>query len=194
MAVRSLDELEKLYTPEEYLELERCAECKSEYVNGEIVAMSGARLPHNRIQVNLTREVSNQLRDTPCEPFGSDMRVRTSAAHYCYPDLSIVCGRALLEDRQRDTLLNPVLVIEILSPSTARYDREMKFERYKRLESLREYVLVAQDKPRIERFLRTAEGWNHTLVEGIDQTITFESINVSLMLSRVYERIEFAAA
>lgn len=180
----------RIYTPEEYLELERAAETKSEYVNGEIVAMSGASMMHNRVQMNITAESAVRLRGAPCEPFGSDMRIQTTATHYCYPDFSVVCGKPLLADRHVDTILNPTVVIEILSPSTEAYDRGLKFARYRAIDSLREYVLVSQDEPKIERFLLTDAVWEHLEVEGLDSTIRLDSIGIDLPLSAVYARVD----
>ncbi len=193
MAVRAIQEMQQ-YTPEEYLKLERKAEYKSEYINGEIWAMSGASLPHNEIAMNLSVEITSKLQESSCRLFAADMRVQTSATHYCYPDMVAVCGKPLVEDKHQDTLLNPILIIEILSPSTQRYDRGPKFERYKSIESLREYITVAQYEPRIERYLLTEAGaWEPTVVEGLESSIRLDSIGVELALARVYERVEFSA-
>ena len=149
---------QQYYTPEEYLALERKAEYKSEYINGEIYAMSGASRAHILITVNLTRELSTQLRGRPCEVYASDMRVKVSpTGMYTYPDVAAVCGEARFEDGQVDTLTNPSVIIEVLSPSTEAYDRGEKFAHYRKLQSLAEYVLVAQDKMRVEHFARHGE-------------------------------------
>jgi len=191
MAVRAIEELYH-YTPEEYLELERKAEHKSEYINGEIIAMSGGSVVHGRIGTNVLRDISNRIEGTSCEAFGSDTRVQTGALHYCYPDVTVICGKPFVEDSHKDTLLNPILIVEILSPSTQQYDRGVKFDRYKRVESLQEYVLISQDEPRIERFLRLDSGaWEETVVEGLESTVRLESIGIELELCRVYQRVEF---
>lgn len=181
----------KVYTPEEYLEIERAADHKSEHVNGEIVAMSGATYTHTKIATNVTVEIRSRLCGTDCEALTSDIRVQTSATHYCYPDLTVVCGKPLLADHYRDTILNPVLVLEILSPSTADYDSGLKFERYKRIESLREYVLVWQDRPQIGRWLLTDSGWISSVVEGLDAAIHLDSVGIDLPLAAVYGRVDF---
>src|SRR5690242_1556857 len=143
------------YTPEEYLAHERQAEHKSEYIAGQIIAMSGASRAHNRISVNLLRVLSSQTLDGPCETYGSDLRVKVSArGMYTYPDVTVVCGRQEFEDAQVDTLLNPTLIVEILSPSTEAYDRGAKFGYYRALPSLREYLLVAQDQVLLEHYVR----------------------------------------
>jgi Uma2 family endonuclease len=182
-------------TPEEYLSTERKAEYKSEYSDGEMYAMSGASREHNRITVNLVRVVGNQLRGSSCEPFSADMRVRIPYPHsYVYPDLVVTCGKADFEDEELDVLLNPVLVVEVLSSSTEKYDRGVKFSLYRRIESLREYVLVSQDMPHVERFVKRDEGWVLMDAEGLEATIRLESISCELSLAEVYDRVTFPAA
>lgn len=183
------------YTPAEYLALERAAEVKSEYINGEIFLMSGASCRHNVIVTNIVRELSAQLRGRPCETYAIDMRVRVSEAGlYTYPDVVAVCGEPILEDRHLDTLLNPTLIVEVLSPSTEAYDRGRKFEFYRKLSSLREYLVVSQDAPHIDRFVVDDLGrWTLTDASGLDAAIDVASIDCSLRLSDVYERIEFEA-
>ena len=127
------------YTPEQYLELERKAPYKNEFVNGHIYAMSGASRAHNLITGNTHREVSSQLRGRPCETYVSDMRVKVNTTGlYTYPDVVVVCGEIRFDDAQKDTLLNPTVLIEVLSPSTEAYDRGEKFAHYRRLASLQE--------------------------------------------------------
>jgi Uma2 family endonuclease len=134
-------------TPEQYLEIERPAERKSEYYNGEMFAMAGAKRAHNLLVTNLLAGLHRQLRSRPCEVYPSDMRVRVSATGlYTYPDIVAVCGEQQFLDDTEDTLLNPGLLVEVLSPSTEAYDRGRKFEQYKTLDSLREYMLVASER------------------------------------------------
>ncbi len=143
------------YTPEQYLALDRKADYKSEYINGHVIAMAGASRRHNLIAGNLYREVSQQLRGRPCEAYISDMRVKVGLTGlYTYPDVVMVCGDIHFEDGDNDTLLNPTAIVEVLSTSTEAYDRGEKFAHYRRLESLQEYLLVAQDKVRIEYYVR----------------------------------------
>jgi Uma2 family endonuclease len=181
------------YTPEEYLALERQAEYKSEYFAGEIFAMAGASREHNLIAFNLAGALSVQLRGTSCQGFSADMRVKVSSTGlYTYPDLVVACGELLVEDERGDTLLNPTLIVEILSPSTEAYDRGEKFAQYRRFGSLMEYVLVAQDRCRVERFARQPDGqW--LLLEVADPlgTVHLASINCDLKLADVYDRVEF---
>src|SRR2546427_4844189 len=145
----------KRYTAEEYLALERQAECKSEYYAGDIFAMAGASRWHNLIVTNVVRELSLQLKERPCTTYPSDMRIKISPTGlYTYPDVTVVCGEAQFEDTQQDTLLNPTLIVEVLSESTAAYDRGGKFTHYRKLTSLMEYVFIAQTKPHIEHYVR----------------------------------------
>ncbi len=177
-------------SPEEYLAFERQAWTKHEYHDGHVYALSGASMRHNRIVVNLVLSIGNQLRGGPCEVFASDMRMHATAGLYAYPDVTIVCGKPELEDEHLDTLLNPTVLIEVLSPSTERYDRGRKAGYYRTLESLREYLFVSQDQPRIERYARTGEvTWVLTEAVGRDARITLDSVGCTLELSEVYEGV-----
>ena len=145
-------------TPEQYLELERQAETKSEYFAGEIFAMAGASPEHNLISGNAFGVLWSQLRDRPCTAYGSDMKVRSTQEHYAYPDVTVVCGEAQFGGEEREVLLNPTLIVEVLSPSTEAWDRGGKFEQYRQRESLQEYLLIAQDRPHVERYARQSNG------------------------------------
>jgi Uma2 family endonuclease len=181
------------YSPEEYLALERNAPFKSEYHEGQIFAMTGASRAHNLVAVNIGRELSVQLKSRPCEAYLNDMRVRSATdRNYFYPDVSVVCGQPTFEDAQTDTLLNPTVVIEVLSPSTEAYDRGAKFGHYRRIASLKEYWLIAQDKPLMERFVRQGDAWMLTVFEGLDAVAVLDSIDCSLALSEVYDKVTFA--
>jgi Uma2 family endonuclease len=181
------------YTPEEYLALERDSETKHEYFDGEIFAMVGATEPHVWIVSNLVFRLMGQLRDRPCKVYASDMRVKVSATGlYTYPDLAIVCGEREFEDDRRDTLLNPQVIIEVLSPSTEAYDRGKKFGHYRRIESLAEYLLVAQDTPRVERYLRQPDGdWLLHEAARMEDTVSLPTIQCELRLADVYDGVEF---
>lgn len=187
---------EQFITAADYLALERQAATKSEYLNGQIYAMSGASRNHNRITVNLTRRLGNQLSGKPCEPFSGDMRVKVSPTGlYTYPDVVVACGESRFEDDHVDTLLNPTVVIEVLSDSTEAYDRGDKFAHYRALESLTDYLLVAQDKPRIEHYSRQPDGqWLYSVADGLDARIEVAAIDCALALVEVYERVEFPDA
>lgn len=179
------------FTPEEYLALERKAPFKSEYLNGEIFAMSGASREHNHLAGNLYSEIRMQLRGRPCEAFVSDMRVRVSPRGlYTYPDVVAVCGEPQFEDSEVDTLLNPTLVIDVLSPSTEGYDRGAKFGQYRRLGSLREYILASQDRVLIEHDLRRGGEWVLTEYNRRDEVLRLESIGCEVSLREAYARVD----
>ncbi|MGV3724708.1 MAG: Uma2 family endonuclease [Actinomycetota bacterium] len=184
-------------TPAEYLAIEREAERKSEYHDGRMYLMSGASEAHVLITMNVSWELGAQLRDRPCRVYASDMRLKvTTAGLYTYPDVMAACGDIRLEDARRDTLLNPSVIIEVLSPSTAAYDRGRKFALYRELESLQEYVLISQDEHRVERFARQADSrdWLQTVVTGLDGMLELPSIACRLHLSEVYRKVELSCA
>ena len=180
-------------SPEQYLEIERKADFKSEYWSGQMFAMAGASREHNLIVGNVVREVGNLLRGKPCETYPSDMRVRVEATGlYTYPDATVVCGEPLFLDVTVDTLLNPLLLVEVLSDSTGAYDRGGKWKNYQRLDSLQEYILVSQEEPRVEKYVRQPAGqWLYSQVNGLDALLPLDSLGVSLPLSEIYARVEF---
>lgn len=180
------------YTPEEYLALERKAEYKSEYVNGEIYAMGGASLAHTTITLNIGALLLAQLRGRPCRVLTSEMRVKISATgSYVYPDVVVACGDIQFEDAEVDTLLNPTVIIEVLSPTTEAFDRGAKFGHYRQLPSVQEYLLIAQDRVSVERFSRQGDQWLLTEATDLGDTMQLASIGCELPLANVYERVEF---
>lgn len=186
--------LAKTYvTPEEYLTLERRAEYKSEYYDGEIFAMTGASLKHNRITLNIGSALNVQLRGRECQAFTSDMRVHVPATGlYTYPDVVAVCGEPRLADEQLDTLLNPVLIVEVLSKSTALYDRIDKFSNYRSMPSFAEYLLVSQDEYHVTQHVKQSDGrWLLTDIRGRGSRVELASVECTLALSEVYERVSF---
>jgi Uma2 family endonuclease len=181
----------RCFTAEQYLASERKADFKSEFCNGFIVAMAGASREHNVISGNLHGEIRSQLKRRACEVYMSDMRVQVSATGlFTYPEIVAVCCDSRFLDDKRDTLLNPTAIVEVLSNSTESYDRGEKFMQYRRLESLREYVLVAQDKVLVERFTRQGDEWLLTEFGSLDQTLRLASIDCAVPLSEIYARIE----
>src|SRR5438552_2686042 len=162
---------ETYYTPEQYLALERAAEYKSEYINGKVYARAGANREHNLLTVNIAAGLGSTLKDQPYEVYISQMRVKVSpTGMYTYPDVVVACNEPRFEDEHGDTLLNPTIIVEVLSPSTEAYDRGEKFAHYRRLTSLAEYVLVSQDKARVEHYRRHDSGndqWVLTEVSGL---------------------------
>ena len=183
---------DKRYTAEEYLALERQAECKSEYCAGDIFAMAGASRWHNLIVANVIRELSLQLKGRPCTTYPSDMRVKISPTGlYTYPDITVVCSEAQFEDTQQDTLLNPTLIVEVLSESTEAYDRGGKFAHYRKLTSLMEYVLIAQTKPHVEHYVRQPDNrWLLAEADSLHQTLHLPSIDCHLVLAEVYDKVD----
>ena len=181
-------------SPEDYLALERRAEFKSEYFDGEIFAMAGASEPHNLITINTIRELSIQLKKRPCKAYANDMRVKVSPTGlFTYPDVIVVCGQAQFDDIQRDTLLNPTLIVEVLSDSTEAYDRGRKFEHYRKLESLMEYVLIAQHRPHVESYRRQPDQrWVLTESDGLESSLRLDAIDCELALAEIYDKVEFA--
>ena len=179
------------WTAAEYLDFERRAEEKHEFLNGEIFAMSGASKEHNRIAWNLVTLLGPQLDARGCEGFVGDMRVHIPATGlYTYPDLAVACDAPRFEDDELDTLLNPIALFEILSASTDGYDRGKKFAHYRSLDSLRVYVLIAQDEPRIEIFSRRDDGgWILQEAVGLDAAIAVEEIGAELRLREIYARV-----
>lgn len=181
-------------SPQEYLALERSAEYKSEYVDGEMVAMTGASREHVLIVLNLASGLKRQLQQRLYEIYVSAMRVEILATSlYTYPDIALVCGEPNFEDEYEDTLLNPILIVEVLSPSTESYDRGRKFEQFRTLESLQEYVLVSQDRPRVEQFIRQdGNVWLFKDIAGLDQVVSFASVACEIGLSEIYDKIAFS--
>lgn len=183
---------ERRYTPEEYLALERGAEYKNEYVNGRIYALAGATRAHIVITLNISAQLHTRFRGRPCEVYPSEMRVKVSpTGMYTYPDVVAVCGEPLFEDSDLDTLLNPTVIVEVLSPSTEAYDRGEKFAHYRRLETLSEYVLVAQDKLRVEHYSRDGERWVLTEISDPEGALSLPAVGCEIPLREIYERVEF---
>ena len=183
-----------LLSPEEYLALERAAEFKSEYFNGRVYAMSGGSRAHSAIAINLARAFSLALDHTPCLVFSSDLRLRVpETGLYTYPDLSVVCSEPEFADDYVDTLLNPIVVVEVLSKSTEAHDRGLKFINYRKLASLQEYVLIAQAEPRVEVFRRRGPGeWALSESGGQGAICRLESIGAEIALADIYRKVAFA--
>ena len=182
-------------TPAEYLELERRAEYKSEYFQGEMFAMAGASPRHGLIALNLGGELRQQLKQRPCRVYSSDVRLRvTPTGLYTYPDVMVVCGEPQFADDQKETVLNPAVIIEVLSPSTRDYDRGQKFQHYRTLPSLIEYLTVAQDAPHIEHYTRQPDNrWLLAEFGDQGQSVQLTSIHCVLPLAEIYHKIEWPA-
>jgi len=185
--------VERLSTPEDYLTFEREADTRHEFLDGEIYQMAGESLPHSRICMNLAREIGNSLKGKRCEPLSPNIKVRTSnASLFAYPDLMIVCGEPLFHDRKKDVLTDPQIIFEVLSPSTAEYDRTTKFQKCRiGNETLTDYILVSQDKPFVEHFLKQTDGkWLYQSYGATDDSLKIETIECELSLREIYDRVE----
>ena len=182
-------------TEADYLDFERVSESKHAYFAGEVFAMSGASEAHNLICTSTSFLLYGQLRGRSCKVYPGDMRVKVEVTGlYTYPDISVVCGEAQFSDDHLDTLVNPTVIIEVLSPSTEGYDRGKKFQHYREITSLNEYVLISQDSPRIERYGRQPDGtWVFDDAHGLDASLALASIDCKLVLAEVYEQVTFAA-
>ena len=177
---------------EEYLARERQSESKSEYHQGEVFAMGGASQSHNLIVVNLLTEIRSQLKRKPCRVYPSDMRLKVEATGmYAYPDVMALCGTPQLEDDRQDTLRNPGLIIEVLSDSTEAYDRGRKFAQYRKIDSLQEYLMLAQDRCKAELYARQPDGrWVlQEEADSLDSVLELRSIQCSLALAEVYDLV-----
>lgn len=183
----------KRYTVAEYLAFERASETKHEFYDGEIFAMAGASESHNLIVGNCIRTIGNALSDGPCRVYPSDLRVLCPSGLRTYPNVSVVCGEPQFEDERRDTLTNPVVIIEVLSPSTETYDRGNKFENYQAIPTLREYVLVRQDRIRVEHYSRPegADEWGFKARDDPGTVLSIPGINCEVSLHDVYAKVEF---
>ena len=180
------------YTPEKYLAVEREAEFKSEYIDGYIVAMVGTSEPHNLIVTNAVRELSSQLKGRDGRVYSNDMGVdHRERMLFAYPDFVVVGGEPQLDAEHRDNLRNPLVIIEVLSQSTESYDRGLKFIKYRRIESLKEYVLVAQDRALIEQYVRQRGDWLMSEATGLGASVHVNSIGCELRLNEVYDKARF---
>ncbi len=181
------------WTIKDYLTYERANAQRHEYRDGKIYAMAGASANHNLIVGNTYASLHAQLRKRLCVVYPSDMRVKISRTGlYTYPDISVVCGEPQFEDEYRDTLLNPMVIVEVLSPSTETYDRGKKFQHYRTLASLQEYLLIAQDSYRIELYTRQADDrWLLSDVSRVDAVLTLAAVQCTLAVADVYEKVSF---
>ncbi|MPY88241.1 MAG: Uma2 family endonuclease [Luteitalea sp.] len=183
-------------TVADYLAFERGSDSRHEYLDGHIYAMAGESMEHSTINANLIVRLGVQLQGRPCQVFSPNMKVRTTPSGlYAYPDVTVVCGDPHLHDEHRDVLINPTVIIEVLSPSTEAYDRGEKFRRYRQIDTLSDYLLVAQKQPLIEHYRRQSDqSWLYTAVSDLEGQVDIASINCSLRLREAYERITFPVA
>ena len=180
-------------TPDEYLAAERLSDYRSEYLDGGVYPMTGASLNHGRIVVNVATELALQLRDRDCDVLVTDMKVRLQESRkFFYPDICVLCDAPRFHDERKDIITNPDLVVEVLSPSTEAFDRGAKFEAYRTIESLKEYLLVSQEKPLVEQYVRNGDGsWQYKSVAGLESSLTLPSVKCILDLGAVYDKVDF---
>lgn len=182
-------------TETEYLAFEHASDTKHEYINGQVVAMTGASWEHNMICSLTITALVNQLRGKPCQVSPSDLRIKvTETGLYTYPDISVICGEPVFVGNEFETIVNPMVIIEILSKTTEAYDRGEKFQHYREIETLQDYLLIAQMKPRIEGYAKQKDGqWILKDAIGLEAEFAITSINCTLKLAEVYERVSFAS-
>jgi Uma2 family endonuclease len=183
-------------TEAEYLAIERAAEFKSEFFEGEMFAMAGGKPQHSLVGSNLVREVGNRLGGTGCVTYNSDLRIKIEATRlYTYPDVSVICGELQFANETDDTVINPSVLVDVLSDSTEAYDRGKKFEHYQQIGTLREYLLVSQKGPRIEQFVRQTDGrWLWTAASGLAAMLELPTLGISIALSEVFANVKFPPA
>jgi Uma2 family endonuclease len=189
----SLPQTSRRLTEAEYLEIERAAEFKSEFFDGEMFAMAGGTPQHSLIATNLAAEFQFRLKNHSCTAYNADLRIKIEPTNLLtYPDLSVICGPLQFAAGTDDTVVNPTVLVEVLSNSTEAYDRGRKFEQYRQILSLREYLLVSQNEPRIEQFIRQSDGrWllNETL--GLEKKLELPSLKITISLSEIFAKVNF---
>lgn len=192
----ALRQPQSLFTPGEYLERERAASFRSEYVNGSVFARAGGTVNHQRIAGNIYAVLWAQLRSWPCEVFGSDLKVRLDKANaFRYPDVSGLRGPILYHDKGRDAYCNPAMIVEVLSPATESYDRGDKFTLYRLLDSLFDYILVSQDRVEVEVWTRGSDNrWNSVIYDELTDGFDIKTLGCSLTLADIYEKVDFGEA
>ncbi|MEK7723832.1 MAG: Uma2 family endonuclease [Acidobacteriota bacterium] len=187
---QSLAKKQEFISIEEYLAFEEKSKRKHEYMDGEVFAMAGVKRNHSTISQNVSRSMGNQLEEKPCEVHGSDIKVLIREGHYVYPDVSVVCDEITF-DTNNTTLFNPVVVFEVLSKSTEARDRGEKAEDYFKLKSLRDYVMIAQNRVRVEHYSRISGGkWTFEVLENLDDSLILDSIICKISLKNIYSKVE----
>ena len=181
------------FTAQEYLAMEEVAEYKSEFYGGEIFALAGGTADHSLIGGNLVHTLNGLLDRSPCRVFTSDMRLHIQGSGlYTYPDVMVICSKVQFVERRTDTVINPLLIVEVLSESTRDYDRGVKFDLYKQIPSLQEYVLIESERARVECYRRTADDrWTIEAFDGLDAVSLFESISCEVPLRRIYHKVSW---
>jgi Uma2 family endonuclease len=181
----------KFITPEEYLALEQESRDKHEYWNGEMYMMAGTSINHNQIVNNAYKALDQRVGRRPCRVFTSDIRLSVEEVVYVYPDVMVICGKIEIDPRQKDTVLNPSLVVEVWSDSTQTYDEKKKFKGYRQIPSLQEYVMIDQSQPYIEYFRRDGHFWVLDAVEGIGAILKLKQLDIEIPLAEIYDKVEW---
>jgi Uma2 family endonuclease len=189
----SLPQTTPRLTEAEYLRIERAADFKSEFFDGEMFAMAGGSLEHSLIATNIAGEFRSRLKGRDCIAFNADLRIKIETTGLnTYPDLSIICGPAQLVEGSNDTATNPTVIVEVLSDSTEAYDRGKKFEHYRQIPTLREYILVSQEEPRIEQFIRQEDGrWILSEASGLETSLDVPSLGIAVALREIFANVKF---
>jgi Uma2 family endonuclease len=190
---RMLRRAKRVFSPTEYLAMEEVADYKSEYLNGEIFAMSGGTPDHSSVAVNMTIALGTRLAAKPCRVFNSDMRLHIKGnSLYTYPDVMVICGKIELVKRRNDTVTNPALIVEVLSESTRDYDRGMKFNLYKQVPTLQEYVVVESENPRVECYRRGADDqWVVEMIDDPGATVRLTSVACEIPMREIYRKVSW---
>ena len=177
---------------ERYFSTERESLERHEYINGVMYAMAGGTPRHSEVIANVTATLKMRLRGSGCKVYNGDLRIlNRDTGSVLYPDISVICGEPVLSALDKDTVVNPLIIVEVLSPSTEAYDRGVKFAHYKRLETLQVYVLVAQDQPHIQTYTRNGDEWIPADFAGLDATLEIEALKLAAPLSEIYEGVRF---
>jgi len=182
-------------TPQEYLMYETEAVCKSEYFDGEVIAMAGGSLNHSRISGNIHNSLNNRLYDKPCEAFNSDLKLDVEEeCSYFYPDVMVVCSKIEFAEKRNDVIKNPIMVVEVLSPSTIKRDLGIKLQAYQTIPSLKEYVVVYQSKAMLQCYFKNSENnWQFSIYEKWNEPVKFQSLNIEMPMNEIYRKVDFSA-
>lgn len=189
----AMNPVKRFWTVEEYLAYELETGTRYEFINGEIYAMAGGSDNHSTISLNVGAELRAQLRNSPCRPFNSDMKLKITDIVYVYPDVSVVCGEAKFTDSKRSMLLNPRLIVEVLSETTANYDKGQKYDYYRSLPSVDTYLMLEQNRPHAMLYTREKSGWHLEDYYGLDAVVPLEALGCALKLSEAYLNVLFEA-
>ncbi len=182
----------QLYSPDEYLALEEQTDLRHEFLDGSVVAMSGSSVAHNLIVGNVFAELKLALKQKPCRVFSADLKVTLERRrYYFYPDVFVICGEIEFDGKREDAVRNPAVIVEVLSPSTQAFDKTEKFELYRALPSLQEYVLIDQKRSHIEHYRKQGRFWVLETLTALNETLVLPSLGVALTLAAIYEHVEF---